>query len=258
MGSGTSIEVAKDLGIEAVGLDLHQGFNVLRDSIVRAVGKHADLVLSHPPYGGMVLYSGHVWGSEPHPDDLSHCMDDDDFHTKLQIALFNQRGATAGGGYYGTIISDWRRNGQYSSYQAECIARMPQDELAAVLIKAQHNCMSDNKRYGKMKLPLILHEYVILWQKPKSIQSRLSLLRSVAKQQQARLTGAWISIVRSVMSELGNRASLEDLYHAVEKNADPEKLKRNINWRAKVRQVLNQNRQWFEPVTRGVWELAAD
>lgn len=37
MGSGTSIEVAKDLGIEAVGLDLHQGFNVLRDSIVEAV-----------------------------------------------------------------------------------------------------------------------------------------------------------------------------------------------------------------------------
>ena len=110
----------------------------------------------------------------------------------------------------------------------------------------------------EMKLPLILHEYIILWQKPKSIQSSLSLLRSVAKQQQTRLTGAWISIVRSVMTELGNRASLEDLYHAVEKNADPEKLKRNINWRAKVRQVLNQNRQWFEPVTRGVWELAAD
>ena len=39
VGSGTSVEVAHDMGIEAYGLDLHSGFNALRDSIVRAVGK---------------------------------------------------------------------------------------------------------------------------------------------------------------------------------------------------------------------------
>jgi 23S rRNA G2445 N2-methylase RlmL len=52
-GSGTSIEVAHELGIEAVGLDLHSGFNILRDSILDNVCKQADLVLSHPPYGGI-------------------------------------------------------------------------------------------------------------------------------------------------------------------------------------------------------------
>lgn len=51
MGSGTSIEVAKEMGIIATGLDLHQGFNAVTDSILNRVGYQSDLVLSHPPYG---------------------------------------------------------------------------------------------------------------------------------------------------------------------------------------------------------------
>ena len=162
VGSGTSVEVAQEMGVEAHGLDLHSGFNILRDSIVERVGKQADLVLSHPPYGSMILYSGNVWGSA-HPDDLSRCVDDADFHEKLHIALLNQREATKGGGVYGTIIGDWRRQGKYTSYQAECIARMPSEELAAVLIKAQHNTVSDSRSYAAMKMPRIMHEYIILW-----------------------------------------------------------------------------------------------
>ena len=49
MGSGTSIEVAQEMGIKAIGLDLHSGFNVLRDSILQAAGEPSDLCLSHPP-----------------------------------------------------------------------------------------------------------------------------------------------------------------------------------------------------------------
>ena len=42
-----------------------------------------------------------------------------------------------------------------TSYQAEMIARMPSNELAAVIIKMQHNCLSDRKTYGRMKLPML-------------------------------------------------------------------------------------------------------
>lgn len=63
VGGGTSVEVARELGIEAYGLDLHSGFNVLRESLLDRVGKPADLVLSHPPYGAMIVYSGEVWGA---------------------------------------------------------------------------------------------------------------------------------------------------------------------------------------------------
>jgi hypothetical protein len=44
---------------------------------------------------------------------------------KLRVAIVNQRKATAPGGFYGIIIGDVRRRGQYSCYQAEAIARMP-------------------------------------------------------------------------------------------------------------------------------------
>lgn len=256
VGGGTSTDVAMEMGIEAYGLDLHSGFNVLRDSILEAVGKPADLVVSHAPYGGMVLYSGAVWGEKPHPDDLSRCRDDDDFHEKLHLALMNQREATKGGGHYGTIIGDWRRNGVYTSYQAECIARMPKGELAAVLIKAQFNCVSDSKAYAGMKLPRILHEYIVLWNKPKQIMSALADLSMLARQQQSRLSSTWKVIVRSVMVSLGGTADLSAIYAKVSENA-PDKLTANHNWQAKIRQVLNQHLDEFNPVERGVWKLAA-
>ena len=252
VGSGTSVEVAKEMGIEAYGLDLHQGFNALRDSIVQAVGKPGDLCLSHPPYGGMIIYSGRVWG-EAHPDDLSRCETDDEFHAKMQMVLLNQREATLPGGYYGTIIGDWRRKGTYTSYQAECIARMPKEELAAVLIKAQHNCQSDQRSYSNMKLPFILHEYILLWQK-KSLPV-LVLLGTLAKQQYNRLSSTWKNVVKSTMVQLGGQASLDILYDAVAKTA-PDKLASNTAWREKIRQTLNQNPDQFAPVGRRVWRIA--
>lgn len=254
VGSGTSVDVAREMGIEAYGLDLHSGFNVLRDSILERVGKPADLVVSHPPYGSMILYSGQVWGDQPHPDDLSRCADDEEFHQKLQVAMLNQRAATRSGGYYGTIIGDLRRNGRYVSYQAEVIARMPADELAAVIIKQQHNCVSDARSYGKMTLPRITHEYLLLFKRHEATSILLSLA-SLAKQQYSRLAGTWKAIVRCTLIELGGKATLDRIYSAIAAAA-PEKLASNPNWQAKIRQVLNQNRDTFTSVARGMWSIA--
>ena len=254
VGSGTSVEVAREMNIEAYGLDLHSNFNILRDSILQATNKEADLCLSHPPYGNMVIYSGEVWG-KAHPDDLSRCTSDQDFHEKLHIALLNQRDATKPGGYYGTIIGDWRRQGRYTSYQAEALSRMPAEELAAVLIKAQHNTVSDSRSYSNMRMPRITHEYILLWQKPKQMMSFLGDLAFMAKQQSARLASTWKAIVRTVLITLGGVAPLGDIYEKVAKNA-PERLASNPNWKAKIRQVLNQNLDLFAPVQQGVWSLA--
>jgi hypothetical protein len=121
VGGGTSVEVAREMRIEAHGLDLHSGFNILKRRILDEVGKQSDLVLSHPPYHNIIVYSGNVWGREPHPDDLSRCANEDEFLDKLTIALKNQRHATRAGGCYGVIIGDVRKDGVYSSYQADLI-----------------------------------------------------------------------------------------------------------------------------------------
>ena len=252
VGSGTSVEVAREMNIEGFGLDLHSGFNAVRDSILQATGKEADLVVSHRPYGGMIVYSGQVWG-QAHPDDLSRCMDDEEFHTKMQLVLLNQREATKAGGFYGTIIGDWRRDGIYTSYQAEMIARMPRDELVAVLIKAQHNTMSSTKSYGRMRLPFILHEYILLWQKRGS--GLLVLLHNLARDQYRRLTGTWKNIVKLALVQLGGQSDLAALYRLIGDQAS-DRLKTNPHWKDKVRQTLNSNPNLFRSCERGVWSIA--
>lgn len=253
VGSGTSIEVATEMGIRCWGLDLHSGFNALRDSILAATGQEVDLCVSHPPYGSMIQYSGNVWGTEEHPDDLSHCNSDNDFHEKMQVVLLNQREATRSGGIYGTLIGDWRRAGVYTSYQAEMIARMPSDELAAVLIKAQHNMASNRTAYSAMRMPAIVHEYLLLWRK--KARPLLILLSDLAREQHARLAGTWLSIVRTVMVHLGGQAKLDLIYQHVARSVS-DRLAANPNWKAKVRQILNSHPSLFRPVERGVWALA--
>jgi hypothetical protein len=257
VGSGTSVEVAREMGIEAVGLDLHSGFDALSMSILAAVGKPSDLVLSHPAYGGMIVYSGPggMWGEEAHPSDLSRCIDDEDFNQKLQMVLLNQREATGGGGYYGTIIGDWRRNGQYSCYMAEAVARAPKAELAAVLIKQQHNQRSSYKAYGKMRLPFITHEYILLWQKPRTVMSALALLKDLAQQQSQRLRGTWRAVVRNALAQVGGKSDLPTLYKAIE-SAEPDRIADRAHWKEKVRQTLQLHKD-FERVHEGVWALAA-
>jgi len=44
VGGGTSVEVAREMRIEAHGLDLHSGFNILKHRILDEVGKPSDLV----------------------------------------------------------------------------------------------------------------------------------------------------------------------------------------------------------------------
>ena len=253
VGSGTSVEVARELGIEAYGLDLHSGFNILRDSILRHVGKEADLVFSHPPYHDLIVYSGEVWGRQGHPDDLSRCADDEDFLEKLTCALLNQREATRPGGMYGLLIGDLRRSGKYSSYQAECIARMPRDELAAVMIKAQINCASDRTSYHRQRHPRISHEYILLWEKPRRIMSILSDLAAAVERHTGRARSTWRACVRLAMLSLGGHATLAVLYRRIAQDA-PERLAANRNWQAKVRQVLQQDDS-FEATAKGHWAL---
>lgn len=252
VGSGTSVEVAQSMGIEAHGLDLHSGFDATRMSILHAVGKEACLTCSHPPYGKLLQYSGSVWGDKPHERDLSHC-DDDEFNERLALIMLNQREATKAGGYFCCLIGDWRRGGYYSSYQAELIARMPRNELAGVLIKQQHNCVSDARTYRNMALPRIAHEYLVLFRK--SAQPVLVLLANLARDQQARLSGTWKNIVRCVLASLGGKAPLASIYGQIAAGA-PEKLAANPHWRDKVRQVLNQHPQLFCSQQRGEWALA--
>ena len=60
-GGGTSRDVCSQLGVKYTGLDLKDGFNLLKDSLKSRLQGEPDFIFFHPPYGEMIRYSGCVW-----------------------------------------------------------------------------------------------------------------------------------------------------------------------------------------------------
>ena len=243
-GSGTNVAVCRDYGVRVLGLDLKDGFNALRDSVLGRAGEHADLTWSHPPYWDVKRYSRHA-------DDLSAAVDEDAFLDRLHALLLNQREATRPGGHYVTLLGDRRKGGRYSSYQADCITRMPRDELKSVVIKAQHHVASAGTSYT-LRYPLVAHEYLLIWQRAE--RSLYALWRTLITEAHRLLEGTWKALVHNVLVQLGRASSLTDIYAAVAEAA-PEALGKT-HWQAKVRQTLYAHPDVFKRAERGVWGLA--
>lgn len=97
IGGGTSVDVAREMGLRFTGTDLHQGFNLLLDDFKSFLGEEAHSCFWHPAYADMIQYSGNMWG-EPNKWDMSR-MSLPDFAEALELAVMNihdsiERGAT--------------------------------------------------------------------------------------------------------------------------------------------------------------------
>lgn len=249
-GSGTSGDVCREMGVDYVGLDLYKGQDFTKDSILSHLPREADLCFSHPPYHSMIRYSGEVYGSSPIEGDTSQCHSPEEFIAKSQIMLLNQREATANGKIYATLIGDQRGGslgkGNFRSYQADFISMMPKRELLSVVVKLQHNCMSDNRSYRGSFVP-IMHEYLLIWQK--SSKTLMQVSWDIAMYHQQAVSTTWRSAIRMAMMQLGGEATLEDIYSEVEKVAQ-NLIANNSHYKAKIRQTLQRH---FRHVKRGVW-----
>lgn len=88
-GSGTSKAVAEKYGVSSVLYDLNPtpaygrgNWNALKHD----VDDSADLIFFHPPYHDIIKYSGNMWG-QAHEDDLSRCINYNDFIEKLNFII---------------------------------------------------------------------------------------------------------------------------------------------------------------------------
>ncbi|MGI0646973.1 hypothetical protein ACRCPS_18310 [Pseudomonas aeruginosa] len=99
IGGGTSVDVARDLGLRFKGTDLHQGFNLLIDDFKNFLGEEAHTCFWHPPYLDMIHYSGNMWG-EADKWDMSR-MKMGEFVESLELALLNIHASVERGGVYG-------------------------------------------------------------------------------------------------------------------------------------------------------------
>ncbi len=249
-GSGTTGDVAKDMGIACWQNDLHSGFNILRDEFPLM----GDLVFFHDPYHNIIPYSGNVWGTKPHPDDLSRCPDYQTFLKRMDIAHYNGYQALRPGGHLVILTGDVKRKGMLYPLQRDY---RWYGEPVQMLIKLQHNVWSNGQAYSNMTDPRIMHEYVIVTRKPRQFASAwmVTVRRSELLEADQREVGiqTWHGIVWTALLALGNRGSLTDIYEQVKDHARVRKLEASgTDWKAIVRRVLQETCQSVE---RGVWAL---
>lgn len=246
IGGGTSVDVAKELGVRFKGTDLHQGFNLLLDDFETFLGEQAYLVWYHPPYWDMISYSGNQWG-EPNKWDMSR-MELPDFVESLELAIMNINDACESGGHYGILMGNLRRSGVYYNLSS-LVERVSPGTLVDEIIKVQHNCVSDRTSY-KGRLIRIAHEKLLVFQK-KGYSQAVGFILAVDQRAKQLIGTTWKAAVRRVLQ--GKTMDLQKIYQAMEPYA---KHRENQHWKAKVRQVL-QDARYFDRVETGVYKLAA-
>jgi len=159
-GSGTSRDVVaglnryKRLGISYWGGDLRSGFDLTKQELP---GRF-DFVWIHPPYWNIVPYRSGA-------SDLSDCGSYEQFREMLMVCLRRCYAALEVGGRLAVLIGDVRRTGRYTPIVKD-VMDFPCGEIRSVIIKVQHHCTSDRKRYGRMEDVPIRHEYCVVFKKP--------------------------------------------------------------------------------------------
>ena len=246
VGGGTSRDVAADMGIRFFGTDLHQGFNLLRDDLLTAAGEEAHLAFWHPPYWNMIEYSGNQWG-EPNKWDMSR-MDLEEFIESLELSMMNIHDACEVNGHYGILMGNLRKAGAYYNLSS-LVERVAPGRLVDEIIKTQHNCMSDQRRYSG-RVVRIAHEKLLVFRRDKA--TSLAFLAVINQRANNMLNVTWKAAVRRVLQR-GSSMRLADIYSQM---APFAAMRGNQHWQAKVRQCL-QDERYFQRVETGVYTLAA-
>jgi len=245
IGGGTSVDVAREMGLRFIGTDLHQGFNLLLDDFKSHLGEEAHTCFWHPAYADMIQYSGNMWG-EPNKWDMSR-MAMGEFTEALELAIMNIHDAVEKGGHYGILMGNLRRNGEYYNLSS-LVERVSPGKLVDEIIKVQHACLSDSRQYAG-NIVRIAHEKLIIMRKDKD---SLFFLGTVEKRAAAMTGITWRAAIRRVLQG-GKVMHLKEIEALVEPYA---RTTRNNNVDAKVRQVV-QDARYFERVAPGTYRLAA-
>lgn len=160
-GSGTTKAAADKLGIRSHLYDLHSGFDLMNCEIP----ERPEFIFWHPPYWDIIKYSDVMYkasevkekyGYDPCKADLSRIPDWDRFVEAMNYAMMKQFCALEKGGRMAVLMGDIKKRGKLYSMLAEIIKP---GTLENIIIKAQHNCFSDQIQYSGKFIP-ILHEYV--------------------------------------------------------------------------------------------------
>jgi len=252
-GSNTTKAAADSLGIASKTYDLHSGFDMLNCNIP----DRPEAIFWHPPYYNIVTYSDVMYsaaqvqsqyGYDPRQTDLSRIPTWEGFVEAMNYCMMKQFCALEKGGRMAVLVGDIKKRGKLYSMIFELIKP---GTLENVVIKAQHNCFSDNTQYSGKFIP-ILHEYLLILKKDAPLV--YSMLTTTAREADIRdMPGAtWKDVVADVLASFSGEVELSQIYAKVEQH---QRAKSQQFWKEKVRQTLQYHKGIFSSPRRGVWML---
>lgn len=253
VGGGTTEDVCKALNIPGRYLDLNRGFDMLSMDIP----ERAQNIFWHPPYDDIVVYSDKMYsassiiekyGFAPRVDDLSRCSSWDDFVRKMNYCCLKQYASLEKGGRMFVLMGDIKKKGKLYSMLSD-IAKP--GTLEQIIIKMQHNCVSDGTSYSRQNFVPIVHEYLMVLHKDNALFYPVSLPATKKFDMRDSKSTTWRDVISALIEENGPM-TLSELYGAMEGH---KKCDGNTYWKDKIRQTLYVNR--FEKTSDDHWRIAS-
>ena len=252
-GSGTTKAAADKCGIQSKLYDLHSGFDIMNSDIK----ERPEFIFWHPPYWDIIKYSDIMYnasdvqnryGYDPRKLDLSRIPNWEQFVEAMNYAMMKQFASLEKGGRMAVLMGDIKKRGKLYSMLAEIIKP---GTLENIIIKAQHNCFSDNTQYSGSFIP-ILHEYVMIVRKDTPLLVPVIVAKEIKADIRDMAGATWRDVVAAVLEECTEAVTLTYLYEQIEPH---KKAKKNKHWREKIRQTLQINPNHFHHTDRGMWVL---
>ena len=252
-GSGTTKAAADKCGIQSRIYDLHSGFDIMNSEIK----ERPEFIFWHPPYWDIIKYSDVMYkasdvqnryGYDPRKLDLSRIPNWEQFVEAMNYAMMKQFASLEKGGRMAVLMGDIKKRGKLYSMLAEIIKP---GTLENIIIKAQHNCFSDNTQYSGNFIP-ILHEYVMIVRKDTPLLVPVIVAKEIKADIRDMAGATWRDVVAAVLEECTEAVTLTYLYEQIEPH---KKAQNNKHWREKIRQTLQINPNHFHHTDRGMWVL---
>lgn len=252
-GSGTTRDAAEKCGIASHIYDLHSGFDLLNSEIP----ERPQFIFWHPPYWDIIKYSDVMYkaseveakyGYDPKKLDLSRIPEWDKFVEAMNFAMMKQFSALEKGGRMAVLMGDIKKKGKLYSMLSEIVKP---GTLENIIVKAQHNCFSDNTQYSGTFIP-ILHEYVMIVRKDNSLVIPVLQVKRMEADVRDIKGTTWRDVVAGVLESSSGAVSLDYIYGQIEPH---KKAQQNKWWREKVRQTLQIYPQFFYKTERGMWGI---
>lgn len=254
-GSNTTGDAARSMGITSHTYDLHSGFDLLHCDI----SERPQFIFWHPPYWDIIKYSDVMYrasevqsryGYDPRRYDLSRIPTWEQFVQAMNYCMMKQFCSLEAGGRMAVLVGDIKKKGKLLSMLFELIKP---GTVENVIIKAQHNCVSDGRSYSGRFIPIV-HEYVLLLRKDQPLVCPLLMTYRVEGDIRDMPGATWRDIIADAMDSLHGPAPLEQIYGKVGRY---KRAQQQAHWKDKVRQTLQYHPNVFYSPQRGIWALCA-